>query len=210
MDKGLFISFEGIDGCGKTTMLRQTAQWLEQSGRRVLCTREPGGSELGRELRRVLLEDNGLKLDQRTETLFFAADRAWHCHQVIGPALERGEIVLCDRYADSTLAYQGGGRGLDMDELRSVNALAMAGLLPDLTLLLDIDIDTALKRRKGGPDRMESESRLFFERVAATYRELAIKEPQRFYMIDAAQPPELVLEQIKRRIALMLPEGEPL
>lgn len=196
MPKGLFITFEGIDGSGKSTMLKKLAAHLRGLGLGVVCTREPGGSRLGRELRRLLLDSAYGSLDQRTETLFFAADRASHCAETIVPALAAGKIVLSDRYADSTLAYQGGGRGLDLALLRQINAFAADGLQPDLTLLFTVGLETALRRQGRGKDRMEQEDTAFFHRVAQAYCQLAEAEPGRFRVIDGELGQEKVFAQV--------------
>lgn len=204
MSRGLFITFEGIDGCGKSTMLKKLAAHLRAMGLDPLCTREPGGSELGRKFRALLLDSAPGSFDQRTETLFFAADRACHCAQVIEPALAAGRIVLCDRYADSTLAYQGGGRGQPLAELRALNAFAINGLHPDLTLLLDIDPALALLRRDDRRDRMEQEDMDFFRRVADGYRQLAQEEAPRIRIIDAAPGKEQVFAAVLQAVEPLL------
>jgi len=204
MSQGLFITFEGIDGCGKSTMLKKLAAHLQGRGLEVVCTREPGGSKVGRELRRLLLDGEIGSLDHRTETLFFAADRACHGAEVIAPALAAGRIVLSDRYADSTLAYQGGGRGLDMDALGRINAFAMNGLTPDLTLLLDLQPETALFRQGRAKDRMEREDAAFFQRVAQAYRDIAAAEPERVRLVDARPSIAEVFGEILRIVEPLL------
>lgn len=200
----MFITFEGIEGSGKSTAARLLAEYLEDKGHAVLCTREPGGSALGRKLRAMLLDTRTLNLRNRAELFLFLADRAQHVSEVIRPALDEGQIVLCDRYVDSTLAYQGFGRGMDVDQLRSINELAIGGLWPQLTLLLDLPVEAGLQRagRRNRDEgtvitegRFESESRAFHDRVRQGYLECATEEPGRFAIIDAALPPEDVLMQ---------------
>jgi dTMP kinase len=198
--KGIFITFEGIDGCGKSTMLDMTADWLRQQAKDVIPTREPGGSGLAAHLREVLLSPDFESLDARAETLLFAADRAAHVKNVILPALERGEIVLCDRYTDSTLAYQGGGRGLDKDFLKQLNDFAAYGLRPDITFYFKISAEAAIARRQGEQDKMERENEKFFDRVIAAYDELAEINKERIVMIDAERSIEAVFESVKEVI----------
>lgn len=198
----MFITFEGIEGSGKSTAIRLLANHLEARGHTVLCTREPGGSGLGRKLRAMLLDSRTINLRSRAELFLFLADRAQHVGEVIRSALDEGQIVLCDRYVDSTLAYQGNGRGMDLDQLRAVNDLAIGGLWPHLTLLLDVPTEVGLARagqrnRDEGTviteGRFESESKMFHARVREGYLALAEEEPERFARIDATLPPDEVL-----------------
>lgn len=200
----MFISFEGIEGSGKSTAQRLLAEHLQGLGYDPLLTREPGGCALGRSLRPILLDARTRGLSSRAELYLFLADRAQHVAEVIRPALEAGQTVLCDRYADSTLAYQGYGRGLDPEHLRRINDMATGGLMPDLTLLLDLPVHCGLERaglRNREEDtvlsegRFDAESLEFHERVRQGYRSLAAEEPERFAIIDAAQPPEDVVLQ---------------
>lgn len=200
----MFISFEGIEGSGKSTAQRLLAEHFLGLGHDPLLTREPGGCALGRSLRPILLDARTRGLSSRAELYLFLADRAQHVSEVIRPALEAGHIVLCDRYTDSTLAYQGYGRGLDPEHLRRINDMATGGLLPDLTLLLDLPVHCGLERaglrnREEGTvlseGRFDAESLEFHERVRQGYRALAVDEPERFAIIDAAQPPEDVMLQ---------------
>lgn len=184
--KGVFITFEGIDGSGKTLMHKLLAQDLSAAGYDVLATREPGGSELGRNIRKLLLESALGEVDARTEALLYAADRALHVEKVIRPALAAGKIVLSDRYIDSSFAYQGGGRLLDIEQIKLINYFAIGGLMPDITVYLELAPEIALLRRKGAQDRLEQENIAFFARIAAAYRNLAAAEPERFVTIDAA------------------------
>lgn len=200
----MFISFEGIEGSGKSTAQRLLAEHLQGLGYDPLLTREPGGCALGRSLRPILLDARTRGLSSRAELYLFLADRAQHVAEVIRPALEAGQTVLCDRYADSTLAYQGYGRGLDPEHLRRINDMATGGLMPDLTLLLDLPVHCGLERaglrnREEGTvlseGRFDAESLEFHERVRQGFRSLAAEEPERFAIIDAAQPPEDVVLQ---------------
>ena len=200
----MFISFEGIEGSGKSTAQRLLAEHLQGLGYDPLLTREPGGCALGRSLRPILLDARTRGLSSRAELYLFLADRAQHVAEVIRPALEAGQTVLCDRYADSTLAYQGYGRGLDPEHLRRINDMATGGLMSDLTLLLDLPVHCGLERaglrnREEGTvlseGRFDAESLEFHERVRQGYRSLAAEEPERFAIIDAAQPPEDVVLQ---------------
>ncbi len=184
MNKHLFITFEGIDGCGKTLMMKKTAAWLQSLGMDVVTTREPGGSNLGAAIRKMLLDSPKDAVDSRFEALCFAADRAHHCATIIGPALTKGKTVLCDRYLDSTIAYQCYGRGLDKDELTFLNTFAIHGLLPDLTILLQVSPQVALHRIGNEKDRIEQEDLSFFARVADGYLQLAEENPQRFVVIN--------------------------
>ena len=200
----MFISCEGRDGSGKSPAQRLLAEHLQGLGYDPLLTREPGGCALGRSLRPILLDARTRGLSSRAELYLFLADRAQHVAEVIRPALEAGQTVLCDRYADSTLAYQGYGRGLDPEHLRRINDMATGGLMPDLTLLLDLPVHCGLERaglrnREEGTvlseGRFDAESLEFHERVRQGYRSLAAEEPERFAIIDAAQPPEDVVLQ---------------
>ena len=189
MTAGKFIVFEGIDGSGKTTQINLVARSLEEQGRQVLCTREPGGTRIGAMLRKLLLDPANKDLDHRTEAFLYAADRSQHVTEVILPALEEGKIVICDRYLYSTVAYQGWGRGIDTDFLTSLNGLASGWLVPDRVILLDIDVDTGLRRALGerSPDRLETEKSIFFQRVRQGYLEQAKNYPEIFRVIQAGE-----------------------
>jgi len=191
----MFITIEGIDGSGKSTQARMLADWLRERGRQVVLTREPGGTPLGEKLRSLVL-DGDARVDARTELFLYAADRAQHVAEVIRPALERGHAVVCERYADSTAAYQGYGRGLDLEFVHSLNRFATGGLEPDLTLLLDLPVALARERLVGTPDRLEREAADFHERVAAGYRELSRRNKVRTRVIDAAPAPEAVFAEV--------------
>ena len=199
----MFITFEGIDGVGKSTQLDLLQQWLEGRGQEVLRTLEPGGTELGQEIRHLLLHRKG-DVAARAETLLYAADRAHHVATKIRPALAEGKVVLGDRYFDSSVAYQGAARELDVDEVRNISLWAVDNLIPDLTVLLDLDAQAAIQRRnKTGtePDRLEREKVDFFERARNQYLELA-KEP-RFLVLDATLSIEEIQSQIRSRVSAM-------
>jgi dTMP kinase len=199
----VFITFEGIDGVGKSTQLDLLQSWLEGRGREVIRTLEPGGTELGQEIRHLLLHRKG-DVAARAEALLYAADRAHHVATKIRPALESGKVVLSDRYFDSSVAYQGAARELDVEEVRNISLWAVDNLIPDLTVLLDLDAHAAiLRRNKTGtePDRLEREKVDFFERARSQYLELA-KEP-RFLVVDATLTIDEIQEQIRARVLTM-------
>ena len=203
---GRFITFEGGDGSGKSTQSRLLVEWLESEGRTVVTTREPGGTELGIELREIVLHRRG-EIAPRAEALIYAADRAHHVATKVRPALERGEIVVQDRYLDSSVAYQGVGRGLGAVEVRNVSLWATEGLLPDLTILLDLDESlgrdrlTAVRTKY---DRLEAERHEFHARVRAAYLELAAAEPERFLVLDATEEVETIATAIRDRVRTLL------
>ena len=194
--RGVFITFEGGDGSGKSTQIQSVRDWFESRGREVIVTREPGGTELGTEIRR-LVQNGPEDVDARTEALLYAADRAYHVATVIRPALERGAVVLGDRYIDSSLAYQGAARSLGVDEIASLSAWATQGLYPSLTFLLDLPPEVGARRRTDAPDRMERESMDFHERVRHEYLRLADAEPDRFVVIDAVGTVDEVFSEIR-------------
>ena len=194
--RGVFITFEGGDGSGKSTQIQSVREWFESRGREVIVTREPGGTELGTEIRR-LVQNGPEDVDARTEALLYAADRAYHVATVIGPALERGAVVLGDRYIDSSLAYQGAARSLGVDEIASLSAWATRGLYPSLTFLLDLPPEVGARRRTDAPDRMERESMDFHERVRHQYLRLADAEPERIVVIDAVGTVDEVFSEIR-------------
>ena len=194
--RGVFITFEGGDGSGKSTQIQSVRDWFESRGHEVIVTREPGGTELGTEIRR-LVQNGPEDVDARTEALLYAADRAYHVATVIAPALERGAVVLGDRYIDSSLAYQGAARSLGVDEIASLSAWATRGLYPSLTFLLDLPPEVGARRRTDAPDRMERESMDFHERVRHEYLRLADAEPDRIVVIDAVGTVDEVFSEIR-------------
>ena len=194
--RGMFITFEGGDGSGKSTQIQSVRDWFESRGREVIVTREPGGTELGTEIRR-LVQNGPEDVDARTEALLYAADRAYHVATVIRPALERGAVVLGDRYIDSSLAYQGAARSLGVDEIASLSAWATRGLYPSLTFLLDLPPEVGARRRTDAPDRMERESMDFHERVRHEYLRLADAEPERIVVIGAVGTVDEVFSEIR-------------
>ena len=200
--RGLFIALEGGDGVGKTTQRALLGRWLEDRGFELVLTREPGGTELGGYLREALL--HGGHVDPRTEALLFATDRAHHVHSLIAPVLARGAMVVTDRYLDSSVAYQGAARDLGITEVRELSLWATEGLLPDLTVLLDLEPGAAAARRQEAPDRLERESDGFHRRVREVFLELAAAEPGRYLVLDAAADPGELHAAITARLAPLL------
>lgn len=199
----MFITFEGIDGVGKSTQLDLLQQWLEGRGREVVRTLEPGGTELGKEIRHLLLHRKG-DVAPRAEALLYAADRAHHVATKIRPALAEGKVVLGDRYFDSSVAYQGAARELDVDEVRNISLWAVDNLIPDLTVLLDLDAEAAISRRNNTgtePDRLEREKVDFFERARNQYLEMA--KESRFLVVDATLSIDEIQQQIRDRVMTM-------
>ena len=195
MTKGLFITFEGGDGCGKTTQIKLLDEYLRSKGYKTLLTREPGSKGLGIKLREILLNYDG-EVSPVCESFLFLADRAQHVDCIIKPALEEGVIVLCDRHTDSTVAYQGYGRGLDLEQIHHLNKIATSGLKPDLTIVLDVDVETSQKRVGSEKDRMESAGIEFFERVRNGFLEISKQEPERVKVVDSTQTIEEIHKQI--------------
>lgn len=204
MGRGLFITLEGGDGSGKSTQSAALTEWLEASGHTVLHSREPGGTDLGLQLREIILHRRGY-MAPRAEALLYAADRAHNIATKVRPAIERGEIVIQDRYLDSSVAYQGAGRVLDPGEVRQLSLWATEGLLPDLTILLDLDPAVGRSRIEGKRyDRLEAEALEFHERVRAGYLELAASEPDRYLVLPATDPIDSLAERIRQRVAQLL------
>jgi dTMP kinase len=203
---GLFLTFEGGDGSGKSTQSALLESWLVEQGRTVVSTREPGGTEVGHEIREIVLHRRG-HIVPRAEALLYAADRAQHIATVVRPALERGDIVLQDRYLDSSVAYQGVGRELEADEIRKLSLWAAQGLLPDITVLLDLDVAIGrdrLDESRTRYDRLESEAAEFHTRVRQAYLDLAAAEPERFLVLDATLPVDELAALIRARVSALL------
>ncbi|MDR6904756.1 dTMP kinase [Agromyces sp. 3263] len=206
MSLGVFITLEGGDGSGKTTQAELLGRWLEEAGRTVVRTREPGGTEVGVEVREIVLHHRG-DIAPRAEALLYAADRAHHVATLVRPALERGDVVLQDRYIDSSVAYQGAGRVLDPDAIRGLSEWATEGLQPDLTILLDLDAVSArgrLDQARTRYDRLEAEASEFHDRVRAAYLALAEADPERFLVVDATRPVHEIAGVIRARVAGLL------
>ena len=205
-----FITFEGGDGSGKTTQLKALEGYLTERGKSCIATREPGGTSLGNLIRQVLLEVGKQPITSPTELFLYLADRAQHIHEVIIPAIKQGKVILCDRHTDSTLAYQGYGRGIDLGLLRSLNDIASQGIKPDLTFLFDCPVEIGLSRTAqrqfqaitgaGREDRFEREKIEFHERVREGFLELARAEPHRFRIIDATRSVEEIAREIENVI----------
>ena len=200
---GVFITFEGGDGSGKTTQIRLLQKWLSNKGHTVVVTREPGGTDLGNELRDIILHSTGF-IAPRAEALLYAADRSHHIHTLVRPALERGDVVVQDRYFDSSVAYQGAGRVLDATEVRELSLWATERLMPHLTILLDVPADVAKARQLGDErrfDRLEAEAQDFHERVRESYLALAEAEPDRFLVLDGTGSVESIHQAVTTRVS---------
>lgn len=199
----MFITFEGLDSSGKSTQASLLVDHLKHDGKRVLFLREPGGTPVSEKIRAILLERRHGEISEATELFLFSAARAQLVDHVIVPALRDGQVVVCDRFYDSTTAYQGYGRGLPLKDIRSINRLATSGRAPDITFFIDVSIAELVRRRRDGgivADRMESSGVEFYERVLNGYRSLAAEEPQRIIMIDGMQPVETIARQILQSI----------
>jgi dTMP kinase len=210
--RGTFLTFEGIEGSGKSTQIALVADHLSKHGRPATLTREPGGTPIGDQVRKILLDPANTALAPKAELLLYAAGRAQHLAELIVPGLKAGKVVLCDRFSDATLAYQGYGRGLDLELIRDLDRLVTADLRPDLTILLDIDAAAGLSRARGRNSRggLEAEARFenehlsFHERVRQGYLDLARQEPGRFRIVDASPPPGTVQNEIRRIVDELL------
>jgi dTMP kinase len=212
VSRGSFITLEGIEGAGKSTVARWVCQWLEGHSVRPTLTREPGGTALAERVRQIVLERGEERLSAVTETLLMFAARGIHVENLIRPALERGEWIVCDRFTDATRAYQGGGRGVDPALIESLASQVQGLLEPDCTLLLDLPValglERARSRRAAVTDRFEAEAQAFFERVRGAYLELARRHPRRIHVIDASVPLEAVARQVGAVLArLPLPQA---
>jgi dTMP kinase len=202
--RGVFIAFEGVEGSGKGTQIRLAREYLESEGFEVLVTREPGGTDLGERLRELLLDPKTGGVEPRTEALLFAASRSQHVATMIRPALEEGQVVLCDRYVDSSLAYQGVARGLGEQDVLTLNVWATQGLFPDLVLLFHLEPEVGLARSEDDPDRIEQEGSEFHAKVADAFLKIAEEHPERFVIVDANKPPDLVHEEVREALSRLL------
>jgi dTMP kinase len=205
---GLFVVFEGVEGSGKGTQIERAAAFLRERGCDVLVTREPGGTEVGEALRELLLSVDTGRLEPRAEALLFAAARAQHVATVIRPALAEGKVVLCDRYVDSSLAYQGWGRGLGEQDVLTLNVWATQGLFPDLVILLHLEPEEGLRRIGRAPDRIEAEGPGFLDKVSDAYLRIAEEHPERFVVVDAGRPEEEVAAAVREALLRLLKERE--
>lgn len=196
MKMGYLITFEGIDGCGKTTQLKMAERYLKKSGLDPMVIREPGSTAFSEKIRKILL-DKKLSINAVTELNLYVAARSELVAHVIKPALQNGRIILCDRFYDSTVAYQAYGRNLDLNLVKKLNLLATGGIRPNFTFLFDIDYATSLKRRKKTADRLESESKAFFDRVRRGFLETARTEKRRFCVIDSRKSPEEIFHEVQ-------------
>ena len=201
MKKGLFITLEGADGCGKTTQLNLLKEYLTSRGYEIVVTREPGGKGLGEKLREILLNYDG-EVSDRCEAFLYLADRAQNIDTIIKPAINSGKIVLCDRHTDSSVAYQGYGREQNIDNINILNELAVNGVHPDLTIVFDIDTETSMERVGAEKDRLESAGIEFHKRVRNGYLEIAKKNPQRIKVVDASQ----TIEDVQRDVIKIVEE----
>jgi len=205
---GLFVAFEGGDGAGKSTQARALADSLRAAGHEVVLTREPGGTPAAEAIRHVVLTPDYSGLDERSETLLYAASRAEHVARLVRPALERGAVVITDRYIDSSIAYQGVGRGLGPDVVGEINLWATRGLLPDLTVLLDVDAGAGLARISSAPDRLEAEPEEFHASVVEAFRALAAGDPDRYLVLPAHGELRAIADRIAARVDLLLAEKD--
>jgi dTMP kinase len=205
----VLLAFEGGEGSGKSTQARLLAIWLRENGYDVLATHEPGATKVGMRLRALLLDTAHTGLSPWAEVMMYAADRAEHVAAVIGPALARGTIVVTDRYVDSSLAYQGAGRRLPIDAIREVNERATGGLVPDLTILLDLPPSDGLARRTASADRLEAEPAQFHDRVRGGFLDLAKEEPERYLVLDASKDPSQISREIQAAVRELLPDPVP-
>lgn len=189
MSRGLFFTFEGIDGCGKSTQVKEALRWLELQGLPVTVTREPGGTVISEKIREILICADHKEMVNECELLLYLAARAQHVREKIIPAIEKGNIVICDRFQEATFAYQGFGRNIDLDFLKQVNKFATGGLVPDLSFILDLDVENSFKRieiMKKNKDRIELGGKEFFDKIREGYKKLALLEPQRVKILDGS------------------------
>ena len=205
---GCFITFEGGEGAGKSTQIGRLQHRLEQLGQPVLVTREPGGTAFGESLRDIVLDSSLGRLEPRAEALLFAASRTQHVASVIRPALAEGKCVLCDRYIDSSLAYQGVARGLGEHDILGLNVWGTQGLFPDLVVLLHVEPELGLRRLGDAFDRIEAEGAAFLDKVSDAYLRIAEEHPERFVVVDGSQPPDDVFDSVRAAIARLLKDRE--
>ena len=201
--KGLFVSFEGIEGCGKTTQALLLAKWLKSRGHQVIITREPGGTPLAEKIRKVLLDSRNHSMSPLTELLLLQASRAQHLAQVIIPALKAGQVVVCDRFADSSTAYQGYGRGMDLEMVNQLNQIAVDGCWPKLTLVFDLPVETGFARaakRKRALDRMEQQQKTFHRKVRQGFLAIAKADPDRVKVLDGSFPPDVIQAAVRQLV----------
>jgi len=205
VSRGMFVTFEGGEGVGKSTQVAELCKRLEDAGVSFTVIRNPGGTSLGEPVRDILLHRSELSISDRSEFLLYAASRAQLVAEVIIPALERGDVVVCDRFADSTLAYQGYGRGLDLQAVRTMNAWSSEDLMPDLTVLIDVGVDVGLGRATiGGADRLEAEPEEFHERVRRGFLEIVRADPDRFLLVEATESVEKIASSVWARVCELL------
>jgi dTMP kinase len=205
--KGLFVSFEGIEGCGKTTQATLLAKWLKSRGHRVIVTREPGGTPIAERLRKVLLDSKNHSMAPLTELLLLQASRAQHLAQVIIPALKAGKIVICDRFADSSTAYQGYGRGMALEMVKQLNQIAVDGCWPRLTLVFDLPVEKGFARaakRKRALDRMEQQQIAFHRKVRRGFLAIAKADPARVKVLDGSFPPDVIQAAVRQLVSVRL------
>ena len=203
INKGLFVTFEGIDGCGKTTQMKLLAEYLTNHGYDVVITREPGAKGLGEKIRDILLHYDG-EVSSKAESFLFLADRAQHIDKLVNPSVKEGKIVLCDRHTDSTIAYQGYGRGVDIEQLNVLNSLAVGNRVPDLTFVFDIDVETSMSRVGSEMDRMEASGKEFFNKVRQGYLDIAASEPERVKVIDAKRSVSEISREVVQIVSEMM------
>ena len=203
MVSGLFVVLEGGDGAGKSTQLTRLAAWLREAGHQVVVTYEPGDTALGATLRKLLLDPASGDVSSRAEAMLYAADKAQHVYEVVRPALDAGKIVVCDRYVDSMIAYQGAGRVLDADEVRGLADWATGGLVPDLTVILDVPVERALGE-KVDLDRLEAAGTEFHERVRSYFLDLAAQDPSRYLVLAGREERDTIEDAIRERVQTLL------
>lgn len=206
MKRGIFITFEGNDGAGKTTICKLVQQALQQQGYEVVYTREPGGSQIAESIRNILLDVNNTNMDARTEAILYAASRRQHLVEIVQPAIDAGKIVLCDRFIDSSLAYQGVGRDLGIDEIYALNQFAIDDMMPDKTIFLSVDIETGAKRMniRGDKNRLDLEADTFHQKVRQGYETLLTMYPERIVKVDARGEVEEVFDLTMQEIQKVL------